>query len=79
VLSERSFSCAHVSGQYDSLRHFFGAPQNKIEEFHEKAVLRFAVRQLLRNVIYVKLGFIFENALMRRQLHSSIYSVLFFG
>ena len=79
MLSESSFSCTHVTGQDDSLSHFFGAPQDEVEEFHEEAVLRFAVWQLLRNVVYVKLGFVFENALMRRHLHSSRYSVLFFG
>ena len=55
MLGEGGFSSAYITRQDDSLRHLFWTTQDEVEEFHEEAVLCFSVRQLLRNVVYVKL------------------------
>jgi len=67
MLGESCFSSAHITCYDDSLRHFFWATQNEIEELHQQAVFFFSVRQLLRNVVYVKLSLVFEHALMGYQ------------
>ena len=62
MLGKRCFSSAHVAGYYDALCHAFGAPEDEAEEFQEKAVLSFAVRQLLRYVVYVQLRLVSKYA-----------------
>jgi hypothetical protein len=42
--------------------------KDEVEEFHQQAVFFFSVRQLLRNVVYVKLSLVFEHTLMRLQI-----------
>lgn len=68
VLSKNSFSSTHVTSYDYSLCHPIWATRDKAEELHKQAVLGFPVRQLLRNVVYVKLSLILEYTLTRPQV-----------
>jgi hypothetical protein len=68
MLGKNSFSSSHIASYDYSLRHPLWATGYEAEELHQQAVFAFPMRQLLRNVVYVKLSLVFEHAFMRLQI-----------
>ena len=64
MLGKNCFSSAYIASYDNALRHPLWITRNEAEELHQQAMFFFSMRQLLRNVVYVKLAFVFEYALM---------------